>query len=120
MADSKHATSEVSELIDLLKRYVLQEPVGPLKTIGRTLGFGAGAAVMLGIGGVFLLVGVLRVLETETGTMFTGDWSWAPYFLTIVAGLIVLGVAGFAFLRQPKAQPAVQVVEVTPRRPEAR
>ena len=120
MADSKQATSEVSELIDLLKRYVLQETVGPLKTIGRTLAFGAGGAILLGIGGVFLLVGVLRVLQSETGTMFTGDWSWAPYFLTIVAGMIVLAVAGFAFLRQPKARPVVQVAEVTPRRPEAR
>ncbi|MGO8877830.1 MAG: hypothetical protein ACLQNG_18985 [Acidimicrobiales bacterium] len=120
MADSKHAASEVSELIDLLKRYVLQETVGPLKTLGRSLGFGAAAAVTLGLGGVFVLLGVLRVLQTETGTMFTGHWSWAPYFLTVVAGLILIAVGGLGLLRQPKAEAATVRVDVTPPRPEAR
>jgi hypothetical protein len=115
MADQKSATSEVTELIDLLKRYVLQETVGPLKTMVRTLGFGAAAAVTFGIGGIFLLIGVLRVLETETGSMFTGDWSWAPYGLTVLAGVLVLGAAGFGLLRSPKATPAVRTAEITQR-----
>lgn len=103
MSESKGATSEVSELIDLLKRYLLQETIGPLKTMGRTLGFGAGAALMFGIGGVFALLGVLRVLETETGAFFGGDWSWAPYGLTIVAGILLIGLAAAMLLRTPSA-----------------
>jgi hypothetical protein len=98
--------SEVSEIVDLLKRYLLQETVAPLKTMVRTVGFGAAAAVMFGIGGVFALLGVLRVLETETGTVFAGDWSWAPYGLTIVAGLGVIGLAAAALLRTPRAERA--------------
>lgn len=101
----KSAGSELSELIDLLKRYVLQETVGPLKTMGRSIGFGAGAALLLGLGGVFLLIGVLRVLQTETGTALTGDWSWAPYFLTVVAGLFFLGAGAAGMLRKPKPSP---------------
>ncbi|HXY44418.1 MAG TPA: hypothetical protein VEH29_09535 [Acidimicrobiales bacterium] len=118
MGDVKRATSELSEFIDLLKRYVLQETVGPLKTIGRTLGFGAAAAVMFGLGGVFALIGVLRVLETETGTTFTGDWSWAPYGLTVLAGALVIGLAAAGLLRTPKAEPRVRTAEVTSRRSE--
>jgi hypothetical protein len=106
MADRKSTTSEVTELIDLLKRYVLQETVGPFKTIGRSLGFGAAAAVLFGFGGLFALIGVLRVLETETGTIFTGNWSWAPYGLTAVAGIVVIGLAAAMLLRTPKSERA--------------
>jgi hypothetical protein len=119
MVEPKKATSEISELIDLLKRYVLQETVGPLKTIGRSLGVGAGAAIAFGIGGIFVLIGVLRVLETETGTVFTGNWSWAPYLLTAVAGVLVIGLGAAGFLRTPKAERELRTAEVVARRPEA-
>jgi hypothetical protein len=106
MSEPKGATSEVSELIDLLKRYLLQETVGPLKTMGRSLGFGAGAALMFGLGGVFALIGVLRVLQSETGTFFGGDWSWAPYGLTTVAGVIVIALGAAMLLRRPSSERA--------------
>jgi hypothetical protein len=96
--------SDLNELIDLLKRYTLQETVGPLKTIGRTLGYGSGAALLLGISGVFALLAVLRVLETETGSTFGGSLSWLPYLITIFVGVILLALAGAAFLRAPKAE----------------
>ncbi len=115
----KSAGSELSELVDLLKRYVLQETVGPLKTMGRSAGIGAAAAFLLGLGGVFLLIGVLRVLETETGTIFTGDWSWAPYFLTVVAGLLFLGAGAASLLRSPKTTSAPARV-TPPSTPEGR
>jgi hypothetical protein len=100
--------SDFSELIDLLKRYVLQETLGPLKMLGRNLGFGAAAAFTLGIGSLFGLIGLLRVLQTETGTTFTGDWSWAPYGLTVVAGAIVIGLGAALFLRSPGPRKAQQ------------
>jgi hypothetical protein len=100
MSEAKGAVSEVGELVDLLKRYLLQETLGPLKTMGRTLGFGAAAATAFGIGATFALIGVLRVLETETGTVFGGDLSWAPYGLTVVAGVLVIGFAAAMLLRR--------------------
>jgi hypothetical protein len=117
MSEPKSASTEVSELVDLLKRYLLQETVEPLKAMGRTLGFGVGAAMMFGIGGVFLLVGVLRVLETETGTFFGGDWSWAPYGLTILAGIAVIGCAAAILLRTPRSErstPSISALPVAP------
>jgi hypothetical protein len=59
----------------------------------RFLAFGAAGAVALSIGSTLLLLALLRALETETGTTFTGDWSWAPYLLTGVAAIIVLGLS---------------------------
>ena len=48
---------------------------------------------------MLLLLGVLRVLQTETGTVFEGSLSWLPYLITAVFGLVVLGSAGFLLLR---------------------
>ncbi|MGA3352160.1 MAG: hypothetical protein ABSD85_03115 [Acidimicrobiales bacterium] len=95
-ADGKHAhpREEGAELFGLLRRYVIQETVTPLKTVGRTLLFGSIAAVLLGIGTVLLLIGLLRVLQTETGSVFAGNWSWVPYPITGILGLVVMG--GFA------------------------
>ncbi len=99
--DEKHADprKEGAELFDLLRRYVVQETLTPIRTIGRTLLFGCAAATLLGIGTVLLLLGVLRVLQTETGTAFAGTWSWVPYPVTAILGLVVVGGAGFALLR---------------------
>lgn len=89
---SRSERSELSETIDLLKRYVLQETVGPLKGLGRVLIFGMAGAFLLGIGLVVLVLAVLRALQEETGRTFAGHWSWAPYLLTLVAALIALGI----------------------------
>ncbi len=62
---------------------------------------------MLGIGAILLLTGLLRALQTETGTLFAGEWSWAPYFLTLVAGLIGFGLLAAILLRSPKV-PALE------------
>lgn len=120
MRDSKHATSDVAELIDLLRRYALQETVGPLKTMGRSLAYGGAAAVMFGLGAVFGLIGLLRVLETETGTTFRGDLSWAPYGLTVVAGTLVLALGAGLVLRRPRAAATVRAAEAVENRADRR
>jgi hypothetical protein len=81
-------------LSELFRRYVLEEALKPLRHLGRRLAFGVLGAILIGIGSIAALVGVLRVLQTETGSTFAGSWSFAPYFLTAVAGLAALG--GFA------------------------
>ncbi len=102
MAEDRHGTAaELSELAGLLRRYVMQETLEPLKRIGRDLAFGGAAAVTLGIGLVLLLVGLLRALQSETGSVFAGEWSWAPYFLTVIAGAAALGMAAAMLLRSP-------------------
>jgi hypothetical protein len=75
----------VLELRDLVVAYFKQETLLPLKALGRYAGFGVGGALLLGFGVVFLGVGGLRALQTETGETFTGDWSWVPYIIVVVA-----------------------------------
>ena len=77
----------VLELKELVVDYVKQETVVPLRNLGRYLAFGIVGAFLLGLGVVLLGVGGLRALQTETGTTFTGDWSWAPYGIVVVVML---------------------------------
>lgn len=92
-------TRRVSERIgDMFRRYVLEEALKPLRHLGRRIAFGVAGAVLIAIGSVAALVGVLRVLQTETGSTFSGDWSFAPYLLTAVAGVVALGgIVAFGF-----------------------
>jgi hypothetical protein len=80
----------ITELRDLVVAYFRQETVDPLKSLGRYALFGVGGALLLGVGAVLLSVGVLRLLQVETGATFHGDWSWAPY-LIVFATLILSG-----------------------------
>ncbi len=78
----------VLELKELVVDYVKQETVVPLRHLGRYLAFGVLGAFLLGLGVVLLGVGGLRALQTETGSTFTGDWSWAPYGIVVVVMLV--------------------------------
>jgi hypothetical protein len=75
----------ISELRDLVVGYFRQETLDPLKSLGRYILFGLGGALLLGFGVILLGVGVLRLLQVETGSTFRGDWSWAPYGIVFVA-----------------------------------
>lgn len=99
-ADSTRAA--VGDTVTLLRRYAVQETVGPLKHIGRTLALGAAGALLLGVGGVVVLLAVLRVLQTETGGAFAGDWSFAPFLLSAVVALAVAAGASFVGLRSAR------------------
>jgi Putative Actinobacterial Holin-X, holin superfamily III len=91
--EAKPIGEVVSELVDLTKAYAKQETVDPLKGVGRYLAYGAVGAVLLGIGVILLMLSALRALQTETGTTFTGNWSWVPYLIVLVAAVLVIGLA---------------------------
>ena len=95
MAD-KSPQQTIQELKDLVVAYFKQETVEPLKGLGRYVGFGVAGAFLLGIGVFFLAIGGLRALQTETGTPFTGNWSWVPYAIVFVALVVLAGVAWMA------------------------
>lgn len=78
----------VLELRDLLVTYFKQETLLPLQQLGRYLAFGVAGSILMGTGVMLLALGCLRLLQTETGTTFTGDWSWVPY-LIVFAGLVI-------------------------------
>jgi len=73
------------DLPDLLKRYVRQETLDPLRSLGRFMGFGLAGALLLAAGCLLLAVGGLRLLQEWDA--LGGNWSWVPY----VAVAVVLG-----------------------------
>jgi hypothetical protein len=85
--------SSGSEALQLVVDYVKQETLNPLKGLGRFMVFGVAGSVALAIGLVILSVSFLRLLQGETGTTFTGDWSWAPYLICMVAVVLVAALA---------------------------
>jgi hypothetical protein len=86
--NSKPIPQLVAELRELVVAYFKQETVVPLKQLGRYVGFGLGGALLLGFGALFIGIGGLRVLQTETDTTFTGNWSWVPYLIVVVVFLL--------------------------------
>lgn len=83
----------------LLRRYVLQETVLPLRHLLKRALLGLAASILTGVGFVALLLALLRVLQTETGGALAGFWSFAPYLLTCVAAIGIVGVAGLLAFR---------------------
>jgi hypothetical protein len=91
--ESKSIPEVISELWELTREYAKQETIDPLKGLGRFLGFGVPGALLLGTGCILLLLSGLRALQTETGSTFTGNWSWAPYLIVMAGGLLLMGLA---------------------------
>ncbi|MDP8987110.1 MAG: phage holin family protein [Actinomycetota bacterium] len=91
--NDKSIPNLASELWDLVRAYAKQETIEPAKGLGRFLAFGLAGSVLLGIGTVLLVLAVLRVLQDQTGTTFDGNWSWAPYLITLAVCLAVVGAA---------------------------
>ena len=95
MAESKSVPEIASELWDLTKTYAKQQTIDPLRAIPRFVGLGLAGAVCWGIGLVLVLLSLLRVLQTQTGSTFDGNLSWIPYVITLLVGcvLMFLGVS---------------------------
>jgi hypothetical protein len=81
--------------------YLKQEVVEPLRGLGRFLYMGIAGSFFLAFGLLLILLGVLRLLQTETGTALTGDWSWVPYAVTVVLGIAVIAVAALRIQAGP-------------------
>jgi hypothetical protein len=91
--DDKSLPNLATELWDLVRAYAKQETIEPIKGLGRFVAFGVAGSVLLGVGTVLLALAVLRALQSETGTFFDGNWSFAPYLLTLVVCVGVIGAA---------------------------
>lgn len=84
---------ELGEVKDLVIAYAKQETIEPIKGLGRYIAFGMAGSFLLSVGLVLLVLAGLRALQTETGSTFSGNWSWAPYFITLIGAAVVAGVA---------------------------
>lgn len=90
--------------LDLLRRYILQETVSPLRHLLLRGLLGTAGALLTGVGVVVLLLGVLRVLQTETGSALKNSWSFAPYLLTAAVAVVLAGAGGLLALRTVSRQ----------------
>ena len=74
-------TAGARDVVKLAVAYTKQETIDPLRNVGRVLAWGAAGAILLGFGMVLLVLALLRVLQSDTGSTFTGHLSWIPYLL---------------------------------------
>jgi hypothetical protein len=90
----------------LVKEYLVQETVGPLKTLKSFLVYGTIGSVFVGIGVLMLLIALLRLLQGQSALQ--GHLSWIPYLIVVVvaAGVAAVTVAvvmgGPARRKRPK------------------
>jgi hypothetical protein len=106
----RHAGDDAFQLtVDYLK----QETVQPLKGLGRFLYMGIAGSFFLAGGILLILIGILRLLQTETGTALTGNWSWVPYVSVMVLGIAVIGIAAWRITAGPAQE---RLPEVAARR----
>ena len=82
--------TNIGGLIDFLKRYAQQETLGPLKGAGRWLGMGVAGAAVLGLGLVYVLLGLLRLIQTEWDRAASGSLSWLAYLVVLIVCLLLL------------------------------
>ncbi|HUQ38745.1 MAG TPA: hypothetical protein VM030_01200 [Acidimicrobiales bacterium] len=81
------------ELWEMVIAYVKQETLEPVKGLARFVAFGMAGSAALAIGLVVLALAGLRALQTETGTVFQGNLSWAPYLITVTGCGVVAFLA---------------------------
>jgi hypothetical protein len=106
----RHAGDDAFQLtVDYLK----QETVDPLRGVGRFLYMGIAGAFFLAFGILLILLGILRLLQTETGTALTGNWSWVPYAVVVVLGLGIIGLAVWRITAGPAKErmPAIAAAQ---------
>ena len=92
LGTKKADDASLGDVIEFVKAYAKQETIGPLKGAGHWIGFGVGAAVAMGLGLTIVLLGVLRLIQTEFDRLATGSLSWAAYAITLVITLVLLAV----------------------------
>ena len=90
---NKPVPTLVGELWQLVVAYLKQETIAPVKDLGRFVAMGLAGSLLLGVGLVLLMLAGLRALQTETGSAFDGNWSFAPYLITLVVAAAIAGLA---------------------------
>ena len=86
----------IRDLWDLRVAYTKQATIDPLRNLGRYIAYGVGGMVILTIGCILLALSALRALQTQTGRVFGGFWSWVPY---LVLTIVLAGLVGVAISR---------------------
>jgi len=87
-------TGEAQDVLQLVIGYAKQETIDPIRNLGRFIGWGLGGAVLSSLGAVLLLLGGLRLLQTETSAFEGHGWrSCVPYLAVLVVSGAIAGGA---------------------------
>ena len=89
-SSTRRESASVGEVVEFVKEYAIQETVGPLKGAGRWIGFGAGGAALLGLGMMLLMLGLLRLIQSEWSGIAEGGTSWIPYAIVLIVTVVLI------------------------------
>ena len=92
---------EAKELQQMLVTYAKQETVEPLKTLGKYIGVGLAGAMLIGLGGIFLGLGALRLAQAEVSD--SSSWgSVGTYAIGLAVLVLLMGILGLLMKRAIK------------------
>jgi hypothetical protein len=92
-ADQPEGPTTVGGVVDLVKAYAQQETLGPLKGAGRWLAMGTLGAALLGLGLSLILLGILRLIQTEWPRTASGSLSWLSYLIVLLLSVSLAAIA---------------------------
>ena len=87
----------ISDAVELVKAYAMQETVDPLKHLSTFFKWGIIGAVFVMFGSLFLVLGALRSLQALDSTFFS--WDWIEYIIAIVVAAAITGLTGLVIFR---------------------
>jgi hypothetical protein len=82
--------TSIEGIVSLVRDYARQETIGPLQGAGRWLGYGAAGALLLGTGLALVLLGLLRLIQTEWDRASSGSLSWVAYAVVFVVCVLII------------------------------
>lgn len=82
----------LGEMYDLVRDYVKQETLDPIRGAGRWMAWASLGAVALTLGLLFLMVGLLRLTQAELFAKDSG-LSWIPYLVVVFVSLILVTIS---------------------------
>lgn len=81
--------SDFEQAVASVRGYLKQETLMPLRGLARFITFGLAGALFFAVGSLFLVLAVIRVLQSET-EVFAGAWSFVPYLAGLAASMVML------------------------------
>ena len=103
---SEPGRTDPGDVVGYVVAYAKQETLGPLRGAGRWLAAGAAGALLLGLGSILLLLGLLRLLQTEWTRSATGSLSWLSYVIVLAVAAVLMFVVLSRINRAPLNPPS--------------
>jgi hypothetical protein len=94
-------------VITLVRDYAKQETLGPLKGAGKWIGYGLAGSLLLGIGLFLVLLGLLRLIQTEWDRAASGALSWIAYLIVLIVCVLLI-VVTVGRIKQPSLNKEVE------------